>query len=456
MSKLYDILISLPAFIVGISILVAVHEFGHFWVARRLGIKTLRFSIGFGKVLWSRFGKDGTEYAISAIPLGGYVRMLDERDGNVSAEDLPRSFMRQPVWKRVAVLFAGPGLNFVFAIVMFWVLLVSGVPAAKPVIGEVAPQSIASTAGLQPNDEVTAVDGQPVNTQGDFIERLLSDLIDDGVVTLAIRRDGDDRTIQLNAVNRTRELTEPNALFKGLGFQFWRPSIPTVIGSVEPGSAAEKAGIKADDRILSVDGRDVTDFASATALIRANANREVVFSVQRSGEQIAVKATVGSRVVDGQSVGFMGIGPKSGGTYPESMKTLQKESVLSALPLAVAVTWQKTKLMFKFLWHLVTGNVSGKSISGAIGIADVMGQVVQIGVLATLEALALISISIGALNLLPVPLLDGGQIVYQLAELLKGRPVSEKAQLLGQQVGIVLLGLLMIFALSNDIVQRMN
>lgn len=456
MSKLNDILISLPAFIVGISILVAVHEFGHFWVARRLGIKTLRFSIGFGKVLWSRFGKDGTEYAISAIPLGGYVRMLDERDGNVSAADLPYSFMRQPVWKRVAVLFAGPGLNFVFAIVMFWILLVAGIPAVKPVIGEVAPQSIASVAGLQPNDEVTAVAGQPVNTQGDFIERLLSDLIDDGVVTLAIKRDGDERTIQLNAVNRTRELTEPNALFKGLGFQFWRPSIPTVIGSIEVGNAADKAGIKTDDRILSIDGREVADFASATALIRANPNREVVFSVQRGSDQIDIKAMIGSKLVDGQLVGFMGVGPKSFGEYPESMRSLQKESVLAAMPLAVATTWQKTKLMFKFLWHLVTGNVSGKSISGAIGIADVMGQVVQIGLLATIEALALISISIGALNLLPVPLLDGGQIVYQLAELLKGRPVSEKAQLWGQQVGIVLLGLLMIFALGNDIVQRMN
>jgi len=452
-----NFLISIPAFIIGISILVAVHEFGHFWVARRLGIKTLRFSIGFGRVLWSRFGKDGTEYALSAIPLGGYVRMLDERDGNVAAVDLPRSFTHQPVWKRIAVLLAGPGFNFLFAIVAYWILLMAGVPGVKPVIGEVAEHSIAAAAGLRAEDIVVAVGGKPTKTQGVFIERLLGDLIGDGIVSLeVVGRDGSTREVQLNAVGRTRELTQPNALLSGLGFDFWSPPTPSVIASVEAGGAAAKAGLIAGDKIVSFDGVPVADFAMLTKLIEKRMRQDVVIDVLRNGESISLPATVGEKTRNGQVVGRLGIGSGSRAALPDSMRSLQRESLFAALPLAMAMTWDKTALTFKFLWHLISGDVSLKSISGPVGIAAVTGLAVQIGVLASIEVLALISISIGALNLLPVPILDGGQIVYQLAELLKGGPVSERAQLLGQQVGIVLLVLLMGLALFNDLAPHLS
>jgi regulator of sigma E protease len=452
MTKLTDILISLPAFIIGISILVAVHEFGHFWVARRLGIKTLRFSIGFGRVLWSRFGRDGTEYAISALPLGGYVRMADERDGSVAAIDLPQAFNRQPVWKRVAVLFAGPGFNFLFAILAYWILLVAGVPGVKPVVGEVTEHSIAASAGLRKDDVILAVDGKPTNTQEVFAERLLGNLIDGGVVSLRVAgSDGSTRELQLNAINHTRELTEPGALFVGLGFDFWSPPIPSVVATVEAGGPAAAGGLIAGDKIVSLDGVAVADFSALTKLIETRARQNVTIDVLRHREPLSLQMTIGEKMRNGQAVGRLGIGSLPRPALPQSMRSLQRESIFAALPLAVAKTWDKIAFIFNVMWHLISGDVSLKSISGPVGIAAVTGMAVQIGVLASIEVLALISISLGALNLLPVPILDGGQIVYQLAELLKGGPVSERAQLLGQQVGIVLLILLMGLALFNDL-----
>jgi regulator of sigma E protease len=454
-----NILINALTYIVAISILVAVHEFGHFWVARRLGIKTLRFSIGFGRVLWSRFGKDGTEYAISAIPLGGYVRMLDERDAEVASQDFSRAFNRQPVWKRVAVLFAGPGFNFLFAIAAYWVLFLTGVPEVTPVVGEVKPNSIAAGAGLRSDDRILAVAGRDTPTRQVALLEILDAVLDDGIVDLrVVGKDGATRTVELVVTGRGRELTEPNALFPGLGFDFWYPQSPAVLGEIKVDGAAAKAGLRKGDRVLQLDGQTVATFEQMSKLIAARPGSEVALEIMRDTERLSISALLSKEVdASGKQVGRLGVGV--GGErvpFPEEMRVMHKEAFFPALASAGVETWNKVNFTFKMVWKLVSGQVSIKSISGPIGIATVAGTAMQYGFFVFLNLLALISISIGALNLLPVPILDGGQIVYQLVELLKGGPVSERAQLLGQQVGIVLLGLLMILALFNDIAPHVS
>jgi len=456
MNRLTDILISLPAFIVGISILVGVHEFGHFWVARKLGIKTLRFSIGFGRVLWSRFGKDGTEYALSAIPLGGYVRMVDERDSQVSPADLPFAFNRAPVWKRVAVLFAGPGFNFLFAILAYYALFVAGLPGLTPQVGVVAPNSLAANAGLRAGDEIQMVAGREVTTREAVVLAMVNELVDDGIVDLRVKdAQGAEREVSLVATNRSRELTEPYALLPGLGFEFVSPPIPAVLGEITPDGAAAKAGLQSGDRILRIDDQPVADFLAFRALIEARANRDVVLDVLRKEEPLTLRLTVAEKVEQGKSVGRIGVGPAPI-VVPEDMRTVQRYGLLEALPGAVVKTWETSALSVKLMWKLVTGKVSVKGISGPIGIASMAGFAAQQGLTEFTMLLALISISIGILNLMPIPILDGGQIVYQLAELLKGAPVSDRAQMLGQQAGIVLLVLLMGLALFNDIAPHVS
>jgi regulator of sigma E protease len=452
-----NILINALTYIFAISILVAVHEFGHFWVARRLGIKTLRFSIGFGRVLWSRFGKDGTEYAISAIPLGGYVRMLDERDTEVASQDLSRAFNRQPVWKRVAVLFAGPGFNFLFAIAAYWLLFVSGVPEVTPVVGEVQPNSIAASAGLRTDDLILAVAGRDTPTRQVALLDILDEVLGDGIVDLRVRgKDGVERGVDLVVTGRGRELTEPNALFPGLGFDFWYPQSPAVLGDIEADGPAAKAGLRKGDQVVQFDGQPVATFEQLSKLIEAQPGREVAFEVMRNTERLNAPVLLGKRdAASGKQVGRLGVMWERA-PFPEEMRVMHREAFFPALASASVETWNKVNFTFRMVWKLVSGQVSLKSISGPIGIATVAGTAMQYGFFVFLNLLALISISIGALNLLPVPILDGGQIVYQLVELLKGGPVSERAQLLGQQVGIVLLGLLMILALFNDIAPHVS
>lgn len=446
-----DFLTNALTFIVAIGILVAVHEFGHFWVARRLGIKVLRFSIGFGRVLWSRSDKYGTEFALSAIPLGGYVRMVDERDGEVRDQDIPFAFNRQPVWKRIAVLLAGPGFNFIFAIVAYWALFVSGIPGLTPVIGEVKQNSLAAEAGLRSGDRIERVEDRDVQTRDAVVLELIRELVDDGVVDMRVRgADGGERQVQIQAVDRSRELTEPNALLPGLGFDFWQPPVPAVVGEIRADGAAAKSQLRSGDEIVRFDGQEVRDFIALRSLITARPDREVVVAVRRNGQALEFPVTVGSAIEDGKVVGRLGFLPAPV-EIPQEMQTVQRYGVVAAFGSAAAKTWDTSVLTVNLLWNVVTGKVSMKSISGPVGIATVTGFAAKQGIIAFVGLLALISISLGVLNLLPIPILDGGQIVYQVAELLKGGPVSERAQLLGQQVGIVLLILLMGIALFNDL-----
>lgn len=441
------------AFAFAIGLLVAVHEFGHYWVARRLGLKVLRFSIGFGRPIWRKVaGADAVEYVVAAIPLGGYVKLLDEREGEVDPAERHRAFNRQPIWKRIAVLVAGPAFNFLFAIAAYWILLAAGIPSLTPVVGEVTADSIAARAGLGSGDRIEAVAGRPVGTREDAILAILEDLIDDGAVRLRVHDDrGEDRDVILEAGAERTALTEPGALLPGLGFQFWYPSTPAVVGEVVAGGPADRAGLKSGDVIVEFDGEPVRDFVHLVTLVQPSMNRKIVLGIARGDASLDIPVEVEEQTVDGRTIGRIGVSPAPGPGFPEEMRALQKYGLIEAGAQASLKTWDMSVLTVTMLWNVVTGDVSMKNISGPINIAEYAGLTASQGVLAFLNFLAIVSISLGVLNLLPVPILDGGQVVYQLAELIKGRPLSERAQMLGQQVGIALLLLLMSFAFYNDI-----
>lgn len=456
-------LISAIGFIVAIGILVSVHEFGHYWVARRLGIKVLRFSIGFGKPLWKRIGRDQdrVEYVIAAIPLGGYVRLLDEREGDVPEAELQRAFTRQPVWKRIAVLLAGPAFNLIFAVFLYWVLFTAGVPAPRSIVGEVTENSIAAQAGLRFEDHIIAVGGKATDTWEQATLGIIEDLTDDGMIHMRVRGvDGSERDLTLDAGNRSRELTQPDALLTGLGFDIWQPRVPAVIATVMEDSAAARAGLRPGDEILKVDEHPVADFGQLVAQVRPNPGREVSLEVRRDGQIMSVPLTIGESQQGSQRIGLIGIGPENKpiqtGRTVEDLVTLQKYGVFAAIGHAATKTWDTSAFTVRILGRIVTGNVSLKAISGPISIAETAGFAIRQGWRFFLGILALISISLGVLNLMPIPVLDGGQIVYQLAELVKGKPVSERALQLGHSIGIAMLILMMSLAFYNDIVRHLN
>jgi regulator of sigma E protease len=448
-----EFLIAAVAFIVAIGVLVAVHEFGHFWVARRLGIRVLRFSIGFGKPLWQRRSKvDGVEYVVAAIPLGGYVKLLDEREGNVPPEQAPRAFNRQPVWKRIAVLLAGPAFNLIFAVLMYWILFTAGVETLKPFVSEVTADSSAAQAGLRADDQIVAIAGNKVETVDAALFNLLQDLVDDGTIDLQVRgADGALRGVRLTANANVRSLKEPEALFPGLGFRIGQPRVRPVVHEVEEDSAGERAGLRPGDEIVRFDGKPVASFTDLVALVRPSANREVMLEIKRQGQVREVPIKVAEKIVDGESIGRLGVGPDV-----QQFLTLQKFGVIPAMGQAAAKTWDMSTFTLKIVGRIVTGDVSLKAISGPISIAETTGFAARQGWRSFLGTLALISISLGVLNLLPIPILDGGQVVYQLAELVKGRPVSERAMLAGQQIGIAMLLLMMTLAFYNDIARHLN
>jgi regulator of sigma E protease len=447
-------LISLLAFIVAIGVLVAVHEFGHFWVARRLGIKVLRFSIGFGRPLWRRNGRDGTEYWISAIPLGGYVKMLDDREADVAPEDAPRSFNRQPPSRRIAVLFAGPAFNFLFAVAAYWLMFVVGVPAMKPLVGAVEPGSPAAVAGLQGGERIVTVDGARTSTLLDAQLELLRAMVPGGRAVLEVEdAAGNRREARIEYRGDTHALTEPGAMFPGLGIAMWRPRIPAVLGDVLPEGTAAAAGLQAGDHVLSADGTEIADWDALVALVRGRAGDSLELVVDRDGQQRSMVVFVGAADEQGQRVGRIGVAPRIAPEMWDPIRTEQQYGPLSAIGEAVSETWRMSALTVTMLGRMVLGQVSVKNISGPINIAQAAGFTAAAGLTAFLSFLAIVSISLGIINLLPIPLLDGGQIVYQCVEIAKGSPVSDRTQIIGQQVGILLLLMLMTLAFYTDIVR---
>ena len=457
-----EFLIAAAAFIVAIGVLVTVHEFGHFWVARKLGIRVLRFSIGFGPALWKRtLGKDPVEYMVSVLPLGGYVKLLDEREGDVAPEDLPRAFNRQPVWKRIAVLLAGVVFNLLFAIFVYWILFTAGVPTLKPVIGDVAADSPAARAGLRFEDQIVAIAGEPVTTLDETVLLLVRDMVDDGVINLRVRGvNQPERSASIDVGNRSRELTEPDALFPGLGFDFWRPRVAADIGAFAPDSPAEKAGLRKGDEIVKVDGVAVADFSQLARKIEPAAGRVVNLEVRRDGALLALPVKVGEQVVGERHIGRIGVQPTnriidSGRTIAE-IQTVQKYGPLESVGAATRETWNKAAFTLRMLGRMFSGDVSIKAMSGPISIAELTGYAARQEWRAYLNVLAVISISLAVINLLPIPILDGGQIVFQLAELVKGTPVSERALMLSQQIGMAMMLIFMTLVFYNDIARHLN
>ena len=440
------------AFLIAIGVLVAVHEFGHFWMARRLGIRVVRFSIGFGRPLWRHRVADGTEYALSAIPLGGYVKLLDEREGPVPPEHLSQAYNRQPVWRRVLVLLAGPAANFLFAVCAYWVLFAVGVPALKPVIGEVTEDSIAARAGLAAGDEIVAVGGRETPTRETAVLAILDQLMQQRPIEMGLRRgDGAAGEAALRIPGSTRSLTEPGALLPGLGFDFWYPTVPAIVGTVVPDSPAARAGLKPGDRIVAIEGEAVDDFPGLVQRVQPNPGRTLDFTIERSDGRLSLPIEVQSQHEGDRMIGRIGVQPVAGSQLPDHMRTVERYGPIEAVGRAADKTWRMSELTVRMLWNVVTGDVSVKNLSGPINIAEYAGFSLRQGALAFLSFLAIVSVSLFVLNLLPIPILDGGQIVFQLAELAKGSPVSERAQAVGQQIGLVLLLVLMSFAFYNDL-----
>jgi len=442
-------------FVVAVGLLVTVHEFGHFYVARRLGFRVLRFSVGFGKPLlkWTS-SADATEYVIAAVPLGGYVKLLDEREGPVEPAELPRSFTRRPHWQRIAVLLAGPASNLLFAVLLLWGMLwVSGITELRPRVGDVTPGSVAARAGLRAGDDIRSIDGRAVNSRPDVAFGLIDAISGRGQADLGVQgADGAPRVAHLSVPDaaQRRRLTEPTQLLSGLGFDFWSPP-DGVLGQVTPGGAASRAGLLAGDRIVAIGGAPVKDFTDIVHQVSGRPGQRVAVTYSRGGVEHSTSLEIAAEKSGGKVVGRIGVG-----LFPVNMVQHIDLGPGAALSSAFDKAWSMTELQARLFWRMVLGRVSLKNLSGPLSIAEFAGDSAEAGVSAFLSFLVLISLSLGFLNLLPIPILDGGQIAFQLIEWLKGSPLSERTQAFGQQVGIALLIVLMGVALYNDIARQFS
>lgn len=448
-----QILISTLAFIAAIGLLVAIHEYGHYIVARAFGVKVLRYSIGFGRVLWSRrTGQDQTEYCLSAIPLGGYVKLLDERDCAVTFAERGRAFNRQSTTARIAILSAGPAFNLLFAIVAYTIMFMSGVPGMKPFVGAVESGSIAAAAGLREGDAIVAVGERPVRTWESATLAMLDGMLADDEIRLDVSdASGQERAVIMRTAGRESELTEPGQLFIKLGLEPWSPKPEPVIGELTPGGPAEEAGFLPGDRIVTADGKPVATWAEWVEVVRARPGERLDVTILRGENEKRIVVAVGSVSSDDGQIGRIGAAVQLPEDLLAGMRAEERYGFAQAVVRATAKTWEMSELTLRMIWRMITGDVSPKNISGPINIAQYAGLSATIGLSAFLSFLAIVSISLGVLNLLPIPMLDGGQIVYTVAESLKGGPLSERAQMIGQQIGIAFLLVLMSFAFYNDI-----
>ena len=444
---------TIAAFLVALGSLIVVHELGHYFVARRCNVKVLRFSVGFGKPLWARLlGPDRTEWVIAAFPLGGYVKMLDEREGPVAPADLPRAFNRQSVWRRLAIVAAGPFANFLLAIALYWFLFVYGIPGLKPVVGEPPAATPAAHAGFASGDLMLKIGEEPVATWQDARWILLQRAVQKTTVTIDVRdARGQPAQRRLDLSGLTPEDLDSDFL-RALGLTRFQVSLKPVIGTVVSGSVAERAGLRVGDEVVAIDNQRIASWGEVVQTIRSRPGAQLTIEIRRKGAAVPAIAVTPETVIEsGQKIGKIGAAPVVDRSSMADMITEVRYGPLDSLGKALAKTWDTSLFSLKMLGKMIVGEVSLKNLSGPITIADYAGQSAQSGLVSYLMFLALISISLGVLNLLPVPLLDGGHLMYYTVELFKGSPVSDRAIEIGQHVGIALLFTLMVFALYNDI-----
>ncbi len=448
-----NVAFSAIAFIIALGILIAIHEFGHFWVARRVGIKVLRFSIGMGKSLWTRVGKvDNTEFTIAAIPLGGYVKMLDERVDDVPPGERHRSFNQQSLSARTAVVIAGPLANFLLAIVAYWLVFIIGISGISPLLGPVAPDSPAAMGGFQSEDRLLSINGKATPSWNDARLTLLDSSLNSNETTVV-----EVETASGARVTRELVLTDIDVLkstgdpVAKMGFSAWYPEIKPVIGTVIENQPAAAAGMQAGDIVRSVDGKPIDTWFDFVDVVKPNANVALQMVVERNGSLVDLTLTPAAVEVQGETIGRVGVSENQSAGLYDKVRTTVRYPLGTAFVKALHRTWDMTTLTLRMLGKLVTGQASLDNISGPISIAQFAGQSASIGVDHYINFIAMISISLAVLNLLPIPMLDGGHLVYFAVEAITRKPVSERIQLFGQQLGLVVLGGLMFLAFYNDI-----
>jgi regulator of sigma E protease len=452
------LLVTIAAFVVALGCLIVVHEFGHYLVARACGVKVLRFSVGFGRPLWAKpLGRDRTEWIIAAFPLGGYVKMLDEREGPVAAEDLPRAFNRQSVWRRVAIVVAGPLANFLLAIALYWVLFVTGLPGIRPVIGEPPPASPARIAGFAAGDTLVRIGNEPVATWQDARWILLQHAVQKAAVKLEVRTGGGKHEWRSLDLSGLTPADLDSDFLRALGLTRQPLRLKPVIGTVVRGGAAERAGLQAGDEITAMGNRRIESWDEVVRIVRAEPGAALIIEFRRGGAaQSAVAVTPEVVVESGVKIGRIGAAPRVDSSALTELMVEVRYGPLESLARALHKTWDTSVFSLRMLGKMIVGDVSLKNLSGPITIADYAGQSAQSGATSYLLFLALISISLGVLNLLPIPLLDGGHLMYYVIEIIKGRPISDRAIEIGQHVGMALLFTLMAFALYNDITRLIS
>lgn len=440
------------SFIVALGVLIVVHEYGHYLVARLCNVRVLRFSVGFGRSLatW-RLGRDATEWTLAVIPFGGYVKMLDEREGPVEPGERHRAFNRQNVWRRFLIVAAGPVFNFLFAIAVYAGLYMHGLPEARPVLAQPAAGTLAQNAGFRAGDTVRSIDGDAVATWQELRWRVLQGALQREALRVEVTRSrGDISTHVLDLRDYPADDVESDALQR-IGFGLYRAPLEPVLGRIVAGGAAERAGLQDGDRITSAGGAPVADWSALVQAIRSHPAAVLRLSVERDGARLRIDVVPDAIKENGTLVGRIGAAPRITAAEAERSVVRISYGPLDSLAKAAYKTWDISIFSLRMLGKMLIGEVSWKHLSGPVTIADYAGQSAQMGWLAYATFLALISISLGVLNLLPIPLLDGGHLMYYSVEIIKGSPVSERAMEFGQRVGLALLLVVMAFAFYNDL-----
>lgn len=438
-----DFFYSIFGLLILLGVLVTFHEWGHYWVAKKLGVKALRFSVGFGKPIWGRTNKQGTEFVIAPIPLGGYVRFVDEREGDVAEEDLPYAFNRQPVWKRILIVLAGPMANFLLAILVYAAVYMMGIAVGKPFVTDVLPNTVASQANFPENSEILAVDGVPVKSLEDAVFAFVDHIAEDKTIDVEVKPLGKDPTVVTLDVSQWQEPDE-GTIFDSLGLDFGPVDGEPRLGSVVKKLPADKGGLKAQDLILSVNGQTISLWSELVEFIENNPNKPMQLVVLRNSVEQQLTVTPKPNERD-PNIGFVGISPAFKGY------NVINYGFFESIGKGAEQTWVMVERIGSFLGKLITGKLSIKNLGGPVGIAQGAGQTAQAGMVAFLLYLAMISVNLGFVNLLPIPMLDGGHLMYYLVELVRGKPVSEKIMELGMRVGIILVLTIMAIALFFDI-----